>query len=80
VLAEMRDRKLPTPTLYDDHRKMLESGYFDAVSICTPSVHHAPIFLDCVSKVPTILLEKPMPLICHRQSQCKLLHASMARR
>lgn len=62
VLAELRERTLPTPTLYADHRQMLAAETFDAVSICTPNVTHVPIFLDCVGKVSTVLLEKPIAI------------------
>lgn len=62
VLAELRERQLPTPTIYPDHRAMLAAERLDAVSICTPNVFHAPVFLDCVGKVGTVLLEKPIAI------------------
>jgi UDP-N-acetylglucosamine 3-dehydrogenase len=62
VLAELRARNLPTPTIYPDHQAMLAAERLDAVSICTPNVFHAPIFLDCVGKVARVLLEKPVAI------------------
>lgn len=48
---------------FDDYRAMLESvPDLDGVYICTPTVTHAAIGLDCVDHVRGIYVEKPLDL------------------
>jgi predicted dehydrogenase len=48
------------PRQYTDHKEMLANEELDVVSICTPNIFHKPIAIDCIGKVPIILLEKPI--------------------
>jgi predicted dehydrogenase len=43
-----------------DHTKLLERGDVDAVSICTPSQHHATVAMDALSAGVHVLVEKPI--------------------
>jgi predicted dehydrogenase len=43
-----------------DHRALLERGDIDAISICTPSEHHAAVAMDALRAGLHVLVEKPI--------------------
>jgi predicted dehydrogenase len=45
---------------FDDHRRLLERADIDAVCVCAPSEHHAPIVLDAIAAGKHVLVEKPI--------------------
>lgn len=45
---------------YRDYTEMLEKEAIDAVSICTPNVHHAPASIEAAKHNVHVLCEKPM--------------------
>ena len=47
------------PKFFTDHRKMLESGEIDAVSVCLPNFLHAAISIDVLNAGKHVLCEKP---------------------
>jgi UDP-N-acetylglucosamine 3-dehydrogenase len=48
------------PRVYADWKEMLAAGGFDAVSICTPSVHHGAMAAESARRGYHVLVEKPM--------------------
>ncbi|MEM2067323.1 MAG: Gfo/Idh/MocA family oxidoreductase [Nitrososphaerota archaeon] len=58
--AEQVARRFSVPQVHTDYRKVLDSGEVDAVSICTPTITHAEIALECVRRGLAVLVEKPM--------------------
>jgi UDP-N-acetylglucosamine 3-dehydrogenase len=48
------------PRAYTDWKEMLAAGGFDAVSICTPIVHHGPMAAESARRGYHVLVEKPM--------------------
>ncbi len=58
--AEQVARRYNIPNVYTDYRKILQGGEVDAVSICTPTITHAEIALDCIRDGVAVLVEKPM--------------------
>ena len=45
---------------YDDHRRLLEDGEVQLVSVCTPPFVHASIAIDALRAGKHVLVEKPM--------------------
>ncbi|OHD74259.1 MAG: hypothetical protein A2177_15030 [Spirochaetes bacterium RBG_13_68_11] len=48
------------PRAHTDWKEMLDTGGFDAVSICTPSVHHCTMAVESARRGYHVLVEKPM--------------------
>ena len=48
------------PRAYTDWKEMLAAGGFDAVSVCTPIVHHGAMAAECARRGYHVLVEKPM--------------------
>jgi UDP-N-acetylglucosamine 3-dehydrogenase len=48
------------PRAYTDWNAMLDAGGFDAVSVCTPSVHHCAMAVESARRGYHVLVEKPM--------------------
>ena len=47
------------PIFFTNHRKMLENGEIDAVSVCLPNFLHAAISIDALNAGKHVLCEKP---------------------
>lgn len=58
--AEHVAKRYNIPHVYTDYRQVLRSGEVDAVSICTPTITHAEIALECIRDGVAVLVEKPM--------------------
>lgn len=58
--AEQVAKRYNIPHVYTDYRQALRSGGVDAVSVCTPTITHAEIALECIRKGLAVLVEKPM--------------------
>jgi predicted dehydrogenase len=52
--------KYDIPRWYTDHRRMLDDGGLDAVSVVTVDAAHAPVSLAAVERGLAILCEKPL--------------------
>lgn len=48
------------PKVYADFRELLDKEDVAALTICTPTVTHAEITLECVGRGVAVLVEKPM--------------------
>ncbi|GBC70278.1 scyllo-inositol 2-dehydrogenase (NAD(+)) [Candidatus Calditenuaceae archaeon HR02] len=58
--AEQVARRYNVPHVYKDYREILRGGVVDAVTICTPTITHAEIALECIRDGLAVLIEKPM--------------------
>ncbi|MEM0444961.1 MAG: Gfo/Idh/MocA family oxidoreductase [Nitrososphaerota archaeon] len=53
-------KRFNIPNIYTDFRALLDREEVDALTICTPTVTHAEIALECVKRGVAVLVEKPM--------------------
>ena len=52
-----RQYNLPT---FDNHKKLIDSGLVDAITICTPHYFHPPMALDAFARNLHLVCEKPV--------------------
>ena len=57
---ERRRSELPDAHLYTDYQKMLKEERLDAVSVCTPNIHHMQPTIDALKSKNHVLCEKPL--------------------
>lgn len=50
------------PHVYASTRRLLDEEHVNAVHLCTPPRHHAPLALECLAAGVTVLVEKPPAL------------------
>jgi predicted dehydrogenase len=60
--AESAAETFGVPTVLSDYRDLLAIRNLDAVSICTPNVHHEPISLAVIEAGKHVLCEKPLAM------------------
>ncbi|MCS7145235.1 MAG: Gfo/Idh/MocA family oxidoreductase [Nitrososphaerota archaeon] len=58
--AQQIAKKFNIPKIYTDYKRLLDAEELDAVSICTPTITHAEIALECIRRGCVVLVEKPM--------------------
>jgi predicted dehydrogenase len=56
---EWAKKELGCISLFDDHKKLIESNECDAVVIATPHYFHAPIAIDALNSGLNVMSEKP---------------------
>ena len=61
-LAEEFTARFHIPAAYPTLEAMLQAGKVDALVVCTPNVHHAPISTAALKQGVHVLLEKPMAM------------------
>ena len=73
VLAAFQKRH-QIPEVFADYRDMLANVSIDAVCVCTPNLHHAPISIAALQAGAHVLTEKPMALT---PKECvEMIHAA----
>ena len=60
VVRDRRAEELQGIAVYADYQKMLKSEQLDAVTVCTPNIHHAKPTIDALNSGCHVLVEKPM--------------------
>ncbi len=74
-LEQARQRFAPQAQLYEDHRKLLDSGQIDAVVIAAPDHWHVPMTIDAVKAGKDVYVEKP---VTHAIEEGPLLKKAVA--
>ena len=76
---ERRRSELPDANLYTDYQKMLKEERLDAVSVCTPNIHHMQPTIDALKSKNHVLCEKPLAMSL-AEGRKMLKAASVARK
>jgi predicted dehydrogenase len=58
--AEQLAERYAIPTVYDDHRRLLEDPSISVVDLCIPNALHLPLVLEAVKAGKHVICEKPL--------------------